>query len=92
MNWRPFYEKNIEKNLTILNKIERGIFQHPLSENIKKLKVGPLCEEYFFFAKKSYRDENTLKEYPLAPLSFLDDVKIAFEKVKVLRQARVHDS
>ena len=28
------------------------------------------------FFSKSHRAENTLREYPLAPLSFLDDVKI----------------
>ena len=30
----------------------------------------------FFFEKKSHRAENTLREYSLALLSFLDDVKI----------------
>ena len=44
-----------------------------LSENIKKLKGGPFGD---FFSKKSHRAENTLREYPLAPLSVLDDVKI----------------
>ena len=44
-----------------------------LSEN-KKLKGDPSVK--FFFEKKSHGAENTLREYPLAPLSFLDDVKI----------------
>ena len=41
-----------------------------------------------FLPKKSHRAENTLREYPLAPLSFLDDVKQLrkfFKKVQVLR-------
>ena len=42
-----------------------------LSENIKKLKGDPLVN---FF-------ENTLSEYPVAPLSFLDDVKILLRKL-----------
>ena len=48
-----------------------------LSENIKKLKEDPLVN---FFEKKSLRAENTLREYPLAPLSFSDDVKILLRK------------
>ena len=43
----------------------------------------------FFFQKMSHSVENTLREYPLAPLSFLDDAKNtlqAFEKAKVLRK------
>ena len=44
-----------------------------LSENIKKFKRDPLV---IFFRKKSHRAENTVREYPLAPLSFLDDVKV----------------
>ena len=50
-----------------------------LSENIKKLKGDPLMN--FFFEKKSHRAENTLREYPLAPMSFLDDVKILLRKL-----------
>ena len=51
-----------------------------LSKNIKKLKGGPFGEKKFF-EKKSHRVENTLREYPLAPLSFLDDVKILLRKL-----------
>ena len=57
-----------------------------LSENIKKLKRDPSVN--FFSEKKSLRAENTLREYPLAPLRFLEDKNTsqAFEKVKVLRK------
>ena len=34
-----------------------------------------------FFEKKSHRAESTLREYPLASLSFLDDVKILLRKL-----------
>ena len=44
-----------------------------------KIEGGPSDE--FFFRKKSNRAENTLREYPLAPLSFLDDVKILLSKL-----------
>ena len=37
--------------------------------------------EETFFRKKLHRAENTLREYPLVPLSFLDDVKILFRKL-----------
>ena len=50
-----------------------------LSGSIKKLKGGPLVR--IFFEKKSHRAENTLREYPLASLSFLDDVKILLRKL-----------
>ena len=40
----------------------------------KKIEGGPFGE--FFLEKKSQRAENTLREYPLVPLSFLDDVKV----------------
>ena len=54
-----------------------------LSENSKKIEGGPLGEN-FFSKKKSHRAENTLREYPLVPLSFLNDVKILLRKL--LRQ------
>ena len=47
-----------------------------MSQNIKKLKRGPFGE--IFFQKKSHRAENTLREYPFARLSFLDDGKYYF--------------
>ena len=57
-----------------------GIFQHPLCRKTpKKLKGDPLRKK-FFFEKKSHRGEKTLREYPLVPLSFLDDVKILLRK------------
>ena len=49
-----------------------------LSENSKKIGGGPFG---VFFEKKSHRVENALREYPLVPLSFLDDVKILFRKL-----------
>ena len=67
----------IEKKSHNAKNTERGIFwdfsTSILSENIKKLKGDPLVN---FFRKKSQSPQNTLREYPLAPLSFLDDVKI----------------
>ena len=33
------------------------------------------------FEKKCHRAENALREYPLAPLGFLDDVKILLRKL-----------
>ena len=38
-------------------------------EKYQKIEGGPFSEK---FRKKSHRAENTLMEYPLAPLSFLD--------------------
>ena len=65
-------------------KTERGtlwIFSTSiLSENIKKMMGNPSVKT-FFFEKMYHRAENTLREYPLAPLSFLDDVKILLRKV-----------
>ena len=42
---------------------------------------GPFGEN-LFFEKKSHRAQNTLREYPSAPLSFLDDVKILRKLLK----------
>ena len=50
------------------------------SHNAEKIEGGPFGES-FFFEKKSHRAENTLREYPLVPLSFLDDVKIILRKL-----------
>ena len=61
-----------------------GIFQQPFCRKTpKKLKGGPFGE-IFFSKKKSHSAENTLRQYPLVPLSFLDDVKILLRKL--LRQ------
>ena len=46
----------------------------------KKLKGGPFSE--FFFEKKSHRDKNFLRENPLAPVRFLDDVKILLRQLR----------
>ena len=71
----------LKKSLTMPKKLKGGtlwIFQHP-----KKLKGGPFGE-IFFSKKKSHSAENTLRQYPLVPSSFLDDVKILLRKL--LRQ------
>ena len=61
------------------------------SEKFKKLKGDPLM--IFFRKKKSHRAENTLKVYPLAPLSFLDvNILRKLSKSKSTSQARIHDS
>ena len=54
-----------------------GIFQHSVGK-YQKIEGGPFGD---FFLKKSHRAENILREYPLAPLSFLDDVKILLRKL-----------
>ena len=80
-----FLKKVEKKSLTMPKQTERGTLWHfstsILSENIKKLKEDTLAK---FFSKKSptERAENTLREYPLAPLSFLDDVKILRKLLK----------
>ena len=51
-----------------------------LSENSKKIEEGTLWG-IFFSKKKSHRAESTLREYPLVPLLFLDDVKILLRKL-----------
>ena len=46
---------------------------------LQKIEGGPFGE--IFFQKKSHRAETTLREYPLVPLSFLNDVKILLRKL-----------
>ena len=68
-------KKKLEKSLTMPKKLKGGPFgicQHPFCRKISKIPFG----KNFVFERKSHRSENTLREYPLAPLSFLDDVKI----------------
>ena len=82
MNWGPFYEKKIGKSLNA-EKTERGdplgFFNiHSVGKH-QKIEGGPFGE--FFFEKKSHSAEITPREYPLAPLSFLDDVKILLRKL-----------
>ena len=83
VNWGPFYEiKNFE-SLTMPKKLKGGTLwdfsTFILLENILKMEVNdPLVKK---FRKKSHGAENTLREYPLAPLSFLDDVKTLLRKV-----------
>ena len=66
-------QKIFKKSLTVPKKTERGIIwdfsKSILSKNIKKLKVGPLGEK--LFSKKKSQN----RKYPLAPLSFLNDIK-----------------
>ena len=69
--------KKNEKSLTMQKKVKGGI--HSVGKN-QKIEGGTLWWE-FFFQKKSHRAENTLREYLLAPLSFLDDVKILLRKL-----------
>ena len=75
--------KKNEKSLTISKKLKGGpfgIFQHPFRRKTpKKMKGGPFGEKIFF--EKSLRAEITLREYPLVPLSFLDDVKKLLRKL-----------
>ena len=56
-----------------------GIFQHPFCQKTPKKWSGPFGKH--FFRKKSHRPKNTLREYTLVPLSFLDDVKILLRKL-----------
>ena len=68
----------LKKSFTMPKKLKGGTHwdfsTSVLSENSKKMKGGHFGE--FFFEKMSHRAENTLRKYPLVPLSFLDDVKI----------------
>ena len=76
-------KKKLKKVSQCRKKLKRGTLWDfsisILSEKFKKLKGGAFGE--IFFEKKSHRAENTLREYPLAPLSFLDDVKILLRKL-----------
>ena len=78
---------SLKKSLTMPKKLKGGTLwdfsTSVLSENSKKRKGGTVWGN-FFFEKNSHRAENTLREYPLVPLSFLDDVKILLRKL--LRQ------
>ena len=76
MNWGPYMEKKGKKD-------SLGFFNIHSVRRYQKIEGDTLVK--FFFKKKSHKAENTLREYPFAPLSFLDDVKI-LEKVKVLRK------
>ena len=79
-------KKNLKKVSQCRKRTHWNFITSILSENIKKLKGGPSVKKN---RKKSHRAENTLIEYLLAPLSFLDDVKNtsqAFGKVKVLHK------
>ena len=51
-----------------------------LSKNIKKLKVGPFDEKKICGKKVSQS-----RKYSLAPLSFLNDIKILLRKLRIVR-------
>ena len=48
-----------------------------LSKNIKKLKVGPFGEKKIEVSQS--------RKYSLAPLSFLNDIKILLRKLRIVR-------
>ena len=50
-----------------------------LSKNIKKLNVGPFGE------KKFRKKVSQSRKYSLAPLSFLNDIKILLRKLRIVR-------
>ena len=85
-NWRrgTFGEKIVLKTLTMPKKLKEWTLwdfsTSDQSENSKKIAGGPFGE-IFFSKKKPHRAENTVREYPLIPLSFLHDVKILFRKL-----------
>ena len=58
--------KNIQKGTLWTQKVAYGYKKHQ--------KGDPLVT-FENFRKKSHRAENTVREYPLVPLNFLDDVK-----------------
>ena len=83
MNWGgPFYLKN-EKKSRNAKKTEKGDPLGPFNFQFvgKYQKIEGPFGGNFVFRKKSHRTENTLKEY-LAPLSYLDDVKILSKLLK----------
>ena len=70
-----------------------GIFQHPFVEKYQKIEGGPSVKMFFFVEKKSHKAKNNLRKYPLAPLRFIDDVKILLRKLskncKKLRNCKI---
>ena len=76
--------KKIEK-VSQSRKTERGyplgIFNIHSVGRYQKIEGGHFGESFFFQKKTSHIAENTLREYPLTPLSFLDDVKILLRKL-----------
>ena len=72
-----------EKKSHNAKKTERGTIwdfsKSILSKNIKKLKVGP-------FGEKNFRKKvSQSRKYSLAPLSFLNDIKILLRKLRIVR-------
>ena len=58
-----------------------GFFNIRSVRKLQKIERGDPLGKKFFLGKKSHRAENTLREYPLVPLSCLDDVKILLRKL-----------
>ena len=93
VNWGPFYEiLKILKKSHNAEKTERGdplgFFNIHSVGKYQKIEGG-FFGGNFFFKKKSHRAENTPREYPLAPLSFLDDVKRLLRKVGIVKISRL---
>ena len=80
----PFMEFFSKKSLTMPKKLKGGTIwdfsKSILSKNIKKLKVGPFGEKKIFEKKVSQS-----RKYSLAPLSFLNDIKILLRKLRIVR-------
>ena len=88
--WGPFGEKKLKKSLTMPKKLKGGplgLFNIRSVGNLQKIEVGTFGD--IFFGKKSRGrkkterggTENALREYPLVPLSFLDNVKKLLRKL-----------
>ena len=80
----PFHDEKSEKVSQCQKKL-KGVTlwdcsTSNLSENIKKLKGDPLVKS--FFSKKVSQSQKYSKEYPLAPLIFLNDVKSTYKLLK----------
>ena len=78
----------LKKSFTMPKKLKRGytlgFFKIRSVGKLKKLKGGPFGEIFFRKKVSPSRKYSKAVEYPLVPLSFLDDVKILFRKL--LRQ------
>ena len=72
-----------KKSLTMPKKLKGrtiwDISKSILSKNIKELKVGPFGE------KKFEKKVSQSRKYSLAPLSFLNDMKILPRKLRIVR-------
>ena len=84
VNWGPFYGIFFEKSLTMPKKLKGGpfgIFQNPFCPKISKnCRWDPSVKKNFFEKKVSQS-----RKYSLAPLSFLNDIKILLRKLRIVR-------